>query len=92
MAADPTALIAQSACFNSCIPTGMQLAVMNYLLYQIALNGTGGGGGGASPDWIIWEDSHADDNPPAFPLKAQERRFRNGDTPVIWDPNSNQWL
>lgn len=66
------------------------MAVMNYLLYLILLNG--GGGGGSAILWTYWEASHANDNPPIDPTKAVQRRFLNGDTPVTWNPDSNQWV
>lgn len=54
--------------------------------------GSGGGGGGPSGAWIYWEDAHLDDNPPPFPTKAAERRFRNGDSPLTWDPTVAKWF
>lgn len=42
---DPNVLVGQAACL-SCIPEGMRMAVLNYLLCQIA-NQSGGGGGGS---------------------------------------------
>lgn len=39
MALDTNAVMAQSVCINSCIPQGMQLAVLIYLLNQMSESG-----------------------------------------------------
>jgi hypothetical protein len=43
---DPNTLLQQSACFNSCIPHGSQLAVQTYLLAVIA-------GGSQDPNALL---------------------------------------
>lgn len=52
----------------------------------------GGGGGGGGTIWTYWEDANVDNNPPPDTTKAVMRRFRNGDGPVTWDPDSQTWV
>lgn len=87
-------LLNGATCYNSCIPDGMQEAVIIYLLTQLLAGGGGGGGGGGGAQilWIYWENTHADDNPPPNPAFSYMRRFRDGDNPVIWDPSIASWV
>lgn len=51
----------------------------------------GGGGGGVGTMWRYWEAANVSNAAPADQSKAVERRFRNGDPPVVWDPVSLSW-
>jgi hypothetical protein len=58
IACDSTSLVANASCYECQIPQGMQMAVLIYLMCQIANNGTGGGAGatfgnygGAAPNF-----------------------------------------
>ena len=42
--------------------------------------------------FIYWQGTHADDNPPPNPALNYERRFSNGDAPVIWNPAISSWV
>jgi len=53
---------------------------------------TAGGGGGAGTLWRYWEDANVSDDAPPDPTQAVERRFLNGDPPVVWNPDLSQWL
>lgn len=46
------------------------------------------GGGGAGGAWIVWEDTGPNPaGPPADPTKPVMVRFRDGNPPVVWDPD-----
>lgn len=48
---DPKELAKAAACFESCIPPGMQPAVQNWLLCQVAAMGVAGGSSDPSKVW-----------------------------------------
>lgn len=78
---------------NTVLPKDNELRTLHKICDLVGSGGgSGGGGGGPSGAWIYWEDAHADDNPPPFPTKAAERRFRNGDSPLTWDPTLGAWF
>lgn len=53
---------------------------------------SGGGSGPIGGVWRYWEASHDDDNPPPDPTIAVERRFLDGDSPLVWVPPSGPWV
>lgn len=71
-------LVADSVCINSCIPQGMQLAVLIYLASQIVANGGTGGGGTGTPDFITVA------GPPTNTPGAT-------DSHIVVDSNGQQW-
>lgn len=51
-----------------------------------------GGTGPVGGIWRYWEAANISDAPPPDPTIAVERRFRNGDPPVVWDPVALAWF
>lgn len=75
VACDPQSLVTPAVCNLSCIPQGMQDAVIISLLCQIANNG--GTGGGGAPDNITYPGPPIV-NPPALQY-------------IVVDVNGVQW-
>lgn len=88
----PQALLAAAKCYHCYAANPFMLLLIELgLLKQLVESG--GGGGGAGGTWIVWEDTGPNPaGPPADPTKPVMVRFRDGNPPVVWDPDAGAYV
>lgn len=90
IACDTNSLLDSAKCYNNCIPQGMQMAVLIYLMCQIANNGTGGGGGGGTAQLVTYTSGT-----PANPANTANPAIAydpTGNLPTMgWNTTTQSW-
>lgn len=85
-------LVADAVCINSCIPQGMQLAVLIYLASQIVASG-GTGGGGGNPPVVYTNDPNTEGLTPANTTLPAVAYSSNGQGSIFgWSVALQQWV
>lgn len=89
---DPGTLANASVCIDKCIPDGMKLAVMIYLLCQIQANGSTGGGGSGFVLQGVGVPSGTLPTGPSTPSSPALYTDLNTGTIWTWNVTSQTWV